>query len=124
MVGRMKCDGEESSRRRGICLVVVSRASLSRMVCLDIWVDGQRMGSLRSDGIILCTPVGSSGYSVSAGGPLLYPAMDAIGFTPVCPFLNTISPMVFPGSSRHRASDIAQLYGTAILRWTGRKGIN
>ena len=57
------------------------------------------MGSLRSDGVILCTPVGSSGYSVSAGGPLLYPSMDAIGFTPVCPFLNTISPMVFPGNT-------------------------
>ncbi len=79
--------------------VVVSRGALSRLVCLDIWADGQRMGSLRSDGIILCTPIGSSGYNVSAGGALLYPLMDAIGFTPVCPFLNTISPMVFPGKT-------------------------
>lgn len=79
--------------------VVVSRGSLSRLVCLDIWADGHRMGSLRSDGVILCTPVGSSGYSVSAGGSLLYPSMNAIGFTPVCPFLNTISPMVFPGNA-------------------------
>lgn len=92
-------DGEEIQAGAAVNDVVVSRGSLSRLVCLDIWVDGQRMGSLRSDGIILCTPVGSSGYSVSAGGPLLYPAMDAIGFTPVCPFLNTISPMVFPGST-------------------------
>lgn len=79
--------------------VVVSRGSLSRLVCLDIWADGHRMGPLRSDGVILCTPVGSSGYSVSAGGALLYPAMDAIGFTPICPFLNIISPMVFPGNT-------------------------
>lgn len=92
-------DGEEIQAGAAVNDVVVSRGSLSRLVCLDIWVDGQRMGSLRSDGIILCTPVGSSGYSVSAGGPLLYPVMDAIGFTPVCPFLNTISPMVFPGST-------------------------
>lgn len=92
-------DGEEIQGGAAVNDVVVSRGSLSRLVCLDIWVDGQRMGALRSDGIILCTPVGSSGYSVSAGGPLLYPAMDAIGFTPVCPFLNTISPMVFPGST-------------------------
>ncbi|MBS6829592.1 MAG: NAD(+)/NADH kinase [Desulfovibrio sp.] len=79
--------------------VVLSRGSLSRLVCVNIAVDGQRMGLLRSDGIILSTPVGSSGYSVSAGGPLLYPGMNAVAFTPICPFLNTISPMVFPGKT-------------------------
>ena len=92
-------DGQEVKAGAAVNDVVVSRGALARLVCLDVRVDGQRMGSLRSDGIILCTPVGSSGYSVSAGGPLLYPTMDAIGFTPVCPFLNTISPMVFPGST-------------------------
>ncbi len=79
--------------------VVLSRGSLSRLVCVNITVDGQRMGLLRSDGIILSTPVGSSGYSVSAGGPLLYSGMNAVAFTPICPFLNTISPMVFPGKT-------------------------
>ena len=92
-------DGRALAEGAAINDVVVSRGSLSRLVCLDIWADGQHMGSLRSDGVILCTPVGSSGYSVSAGGALLYPSMDAIGFTPVCPFLNTISPMVFPGNT-------------------------
>ena len=82
--------------------VVLSRGSLSRLVCVNITVDGQRMGLLRSDGVILSTPVGSSGYSVSAGGPLLYPGMNAVGLTPICPFLNTISPMVFPGATVFR----------------------
>lgn len=82
--------------------VVLSRGSLSRLVSLDITVDGQHMGMLRSDGVIVCTPVGSSGYSVSAGGALLHPGLDALGFTPICPFLNNISPMVFSGSSVFR----------------------
>ena len=82
--------------------VVLSRGSLSRLVCVNITVDGQRMGLLRSDGVILSTPVGSSGYSVSAGGPLRYPGMNAVGLTPLCPFLNTISPMVFPGATVFR----------------------
>ena len=79
--------------------VVLSRGSLSRLVCVNISVNGQCMGLLRSDGVILSTPVGSSGYSVSAGGPLLYPGMNAVGLTPICPFLNSISPMVFPGAT-------------------------
>ena len=79
--------------------VVLSRGSLSRLVLFDVYIAGERLGSLRGDGIIVATPVGSSGYSVSAGGSLLHPSMEAIAITPICPFLNSISPMVFPGNT-------------------------
>ncbi len=82
--------------------VVLSRAALSRLVNMDIGVDGQEMCRLRSDGVIISTPIGSSGYSVSAGGPLLYPSLNCMVFTPICPFLNTIPPMVFPHKTRFR----------------------
>lgn len=83
----------------GVNDVVLSRGSLARLVSMEIAVNGVRMGALRSDGVIVCTPIGSSGYSVSAGGPLLYPSMEALGFVPICPFLNTIAPMVFDGNT-------------------------
>ena len=67
---------------------------------MDIGVDGQEMCRLRSDGVIISTPIGSSGYSVSAGGPLLYASLNCMVFTPICPFLNTIPPMVFPHKTR------------------------
>ena len=92
-------DGRLEAGGAAVNDVVLSRGSLSRLVCVHITVDGQRMGLLRSDGLILSTPVGSSGYSVSAGGPLLYPGRNAVAMTPICPFLNTISPMVFPGAT-------------------------
>ena len=82
--------------------VVLSRGSLSRLVLFDVYVAGERLGSLRGDGIIITTPVGSSGYSVSSGGSLLHPSMDALAITPICPFLNSISPMVFPGNTECR----------------------
>lgn len=75
--------------------VVLSRASLARLVHADIFVDGELMGNVRADGFLLSTPVGSSGYSVSAGGPLLTPSLNALAFVPICPFLNTIPSMVF-----------------------------
>lgn len=91
-----------STLAKGVAVndVVLSRAALSRLVNMDIGVDGQEMCHLRSDGVILSTPIGSSGYSVSAGGPLLYPSLNCMVFTPICPFLNTIPPMVFPQATR------------------------
>lgn len=82
--------------------VVLSRGSLARLVCTHIFANEQSLGYLRSDGIILATPIGSSGYNVSAGGSLLYCDMNAIAFTPICPFMNTISHMVFPGDMQFK----------------------
>ncbi|MDO5536633.1 MAG: NAD(+)/NADH kinase [Desulfovibrionaceae bacterium] len=76
--------------------VVISRAAMARLVYVDISTNGERMGDVRADGFLLSTPMGSSGYSVSAGGPLLHPSLDVVSFVPVCPFLNTIPTMVFP----------------------------
>ncbi len=76
--------------------VVLSRSALARLVFADIYTDGEHMGSVRADGFLLSSAMGSSGYSVSAGGPLLSPSLNAMTFVPICPFLNTIPPMVFP----------------------------
>ena len=76
--------------------VVLSRAAMARLVCADIFVNNELMGSVRADGFLLSTPIGSSGYSVGAGGPLLSPEIRGVAFVPICPFLNTIPPMVFP----------------------------
>ncbi len=62
--------------------VVLSRAAMARLVCADIFVNNELMGSVRADGFLLSTPIGSSGYSVGAGGPLLSPEIRG--------------PMVFP----------------------------
>lgn len=94
--------GEQIASGCAVNDVVLSRGSLSRLVLFDVYIAGERLGSLRGDGMIIATPVGSSGYSVSAGGSLLHPSMEAVAVTPICPFLNTISPMVFPGDTECR----------------------
>ncbi|MBQ9405411.1 MAG: NAD(+)/NADH kinase [Desulfovibrio sp.] len=79
--------------------VVVSRGSLSRLLNLSVHIDGVNMGCLRSDGIIVSSPVGSSGYNISAGGPLLAPEAEMYAVTPICPFQRTFAAMIFPGST-------------------------
>ena len=78
--------------------VVISHGALARLISVDIRINEEEMGILRCDGIIFASPMGSSGYTASAGGPILYSQTDAFVFTPICPFLRSVSPMVFPSN--------------------------
>ena len=83
---------------RGVAVndVVIGRGDMARLIRLGVSRAGEVVGSMRADGLIISTPTGSTAYGNSAGGPLVYPEMQAFCLTPVCPFLNTFSPMVLP----------------------------
>ncbi len=76
---------------------VVSGSGPAKIVELSISVNGSRLGRYRSDGLIVATPTGSTAYSLAAGGPVLDPDMDAMLFTPICPFTLSNRPLVIPG---------------------------
>ncbi|ABB39414.1 ATP-NAD/AcoX kinase [Oleidesulfovibrio alaskensis G20] len=80
--------------------VVLHRGVLARVINLGLGVDGEWLGDLRADGLIVSTPTGATGYAVSAGGPLVHPDMSVYAITPICPFLNNFHPMVLAGSMR------------------------
>ena len=64
--------------------VVLSRGGYSRLIGVNAWVDGDRVGPFIADGLIVSTPTGSTGYSLSAGGPLVCPEVECMVLTPIC----------------------------------------
>ncbi len=89
--------------------VVLSRGSVSRVVKVEVSVDGQLLTEYYCDGIIFATPTGSTAYSMSAGGPILTPETSAFVITPICPHPFNDRPLVVPSD----ASATVRLMGVA-----------
>lgn len=64
--------------------VVISRGGYSRLIGIDAWVDEDPIGRFLADGLIVSTPTGSTGYSLSAGGPIICPELECMLLTPIC----------------------------------------
>jgi NAD+ kinase len=76
--------------------VVIGRGGTARLIRLRLWYDQQEMGSFRSDGMIVSTPVGSTAYAVAAGGVVISPELEVIEICPICPFRNEFKPIILP----------------------------
>lgn len=91
-------------RNEGVAIndVVTAHGVVARAVSLSLNIDGVHFSTLRCDGVIVSTPLGSTAYTASAGGPLTIPSMNAQLVTPICPFAGGFPPIALPASSRIR----------------------
>lgn len=90
--------GTERARFLALNDAVISRGDLSRMIDVEAYADGGQVSRYHGDGLIVSTPTGSTAYSLSAGGPILLPGIEAFVLTPICPHALTQRPIVLPAA--------------------------
>jgi NAD+ kinase len=94
--------------------IVISRGIVSRLIQLDVDVDGEPLTRYRGDGLIISSPTGSTAYSLAAGGALVAPSADVFALTPICPHTLTNRPLILPLRSIIRVRAISPKPSTIL----------
>jgi NAD+ kinase len=89
-------EGHERCAWRSLNDVVLHKGGFARVVRFTVYVDDEPIGSYSADGLVVSTPTGSTGYSLSAGGPIVVPTVESIVLTPVSPHTLAMRPLVLP----------------------------
>lgn len=92
-------DENENINSKALNDVVIARGTLSRMAKFEVYIDKKLYYTFKGDGLIVATPTGSTAYSFSAGGPFVYPDVEVITLTPICPHTRGMQPIVLKSSS-------------------------
>lgn len=98
--GKLVRDGRTQKTFRALNEVVISHGLLSKIIRVRAYVNNHYAGSFTGDGVMVSTPTGSTGYSLSAGGPIVTPAMDVFIFNTICPHTLTFRPLVISSHAR------------------------
>src|SRR5690606_41875920 len=101
--------------------VVLYRGGVARVIRVRVHAHGEGVGTYSADGIILATPTGSTAYSLSAGGPIVPPALDCIIATPICPHALAVRPLIL-SSTETVSVEVLSPSEQLILTIDGQQG--
>jgi NAD+ kinase len=115
-------DGSTLTQQRVLNEAVVHKGTLARMIELELYIDDGFVCRYRADGLIVATPTGSTAYSMSAGGPIVHPAVESILITPICPHTLSDRSVVVPDVSKVELR-MAEDSDSVFLTLDGQTGV-
>ena len=102
--------------------VVVHKTGVARVIHLRVTIDDEPVGQYSADGIIVATQTGSTAYSLSAGGPVVVPGVDAVVITAICPHTLAVRPIVAPGSASITVEVVSPWTDEVLVSYDGQVG--
>ncbi len=116
--------GQQTADRLALNDVVISRSPLSNIIEFSVSVGTQFVTSVRADGLIIASPTGSTAHNMAAGGPIVYPSVDAILLTPIAPHTLTNRPIVIPSTTPvHVTPNLDDDNRSAFASFDGQAGL-
>jgi NAD+ kinase len=123
LAGRIRRGGAVELERLALNDIVVTRGALARMIEVSVAVDGQSVCEVKADGLIVATPTGSTAYNLSAGGPIVHPAVDAFVVTPIAPHTLTNRPLVLPATAGIVLSPVLDPQSEIVVTFDGQAAV-
>jgi NAD+ kinase len=117
-------DDSGSSRAVQIAVndVAIHKGGVARVVRVNVFINGENVGPYSADGLIIATPTGSTAYSLSAGGPIVVPGVEALIVTPIAPHTLAVRPLVVPATYRIVVEPISGWADDLLVSFDGQTG--
>ena len=115
-------EGETRATQMAVNDVAVHKGGVARVIRVNVFIQGENVGPYSADGIIVATPTGSTAYSLSAGGPIVVPGVEAIIVTPIAAHTLAVRPLVVPATYRIVIEPIAGWSDDLLVSFDGQTG--
>jgi NAD+ kinase len=120
--GIRDAEGETRSTQVAVNDVAVHKGGVARVIRVNVYIQGENVGPYSADGLIVATPTGSTAYSLSAGGPIVVPGVEAMVVTPIAAHTLAVRPLVVPASYRIVIEPIAGWSDDLLVSFDGQTG--
>jgi NAD+ kinase len=119
--GTVICGGEPWETVTALNDVVLHKGGVARVVRFNLFVDDDLVGTVSGDGVVVASPTGSTAYSLSAGGPVIAPTIDALVITPICAHSLSVRPVVVPSSATVRIEPLQPEDENLLVSFDGQQ---